>query len=909
VSGTHGASLVGRRLGVYQVVAPLGAGGMGEVYRARDARLGRDVALKVLPTAFALDSDRLTRFEREARALAALNHPNIAAIYGVEDIASAPGAGQPAPVRALVLELVEGDTLAERIRRPGGRRGAAGLPLDEVLGIARQIADALDAAHEKGIVHRDLKPANIKITPGGVVKVLDFGLAKLAPGVDSADAAATGSPTLTAAGTREGLILGTAAYMSPEQARGQAVDKRTDIWAFGCVLYEMLTGRAAFACDTITDTLAAILEREPDWSVLPETTPPEVRRLLRRCVDKNPTRRLRDVADARGELEDVSGRRDDERASGTRVTERRNAATWALVAAAVAVAAGVGGSMGILSRRAAPATSQAVARTTIVLPAPLELDTGAGAGPLAIAPDGSRLGYVAYGDGRTQLYVRDLDAFEAKAIAGTEGAQYPFFSPDGEWVAFFADRRLKRVSIRGGSPITICDAPAVGRGGTWSPDGTIVFDPGDSGLVRVPATGGAPEPLTSQDPTTDRNNLSWPQFLPEGRGLLVTLNGPSSVDAELAVLTLATGQWRRLGPGSQAQYLPSGHLLYHATAVREGELHVVAFDPETLALAGSPVALLDGVLRSQDGGGAYFAVAQNGTLVFTPGGYARTLVRVDRDGRRTPVSDDRRGFRHPEVSPDGTKVAVTIDPRPSQVWVYDILRRTGIPLAAELHNLGPLWTPDGRRVTYTSAGDIVWRAADAGTAGETLLVRPRPQYPTSWSRDGRLLVFNENNAGDKYDIWVLPANEQPRPLLATENDEAEGRLSPDERWIAYRSDESGRREVYVRRFPDVNAGKWSVSTSGGHHPVWSPDGRELFYALGSSIFRVPIDTRGDTFVAGTPQLLFSGPYDLLTTEYAVTPDGESFIMVEADPNGRPTQIQVVLNWIEEVKRLVPASGR
>jgi serine/threonine-protein kinase len=883
VSADGASLLTGRRLGIYEILSPLGAGGMGEVYRARDTRLGREVAIKVLPREWAPDAERRARFEREARLLAALNHPNIATIHGFEIVDG---------MSMLVMELVEGDTLANWTGQP-----------DLVVSIARQMADALEAAHEKNIIHRDLKPANIKITAGGVVKLLDFGLAKLAPGGESAGRIATASQTIAMAATREGLILGTAAYMSPEQARGQAVDKRTDMWAFGCVLYELLAGRAAFSRETITDTLAAVLEREPDWQALPQTTPPALRRLLRRCLEKDPRHRLRDIADARIELDEAAGPGVDETATD-RDVNRRGISRWLWAAAALTIAAGVAALVWALSPRAGPTSASAVTRTTVTLPPDQELDTGNSAGPLAISPDGLHLAYVAHGGGHTQLYVRSLDAFAAKPIEETEGAQYPFFSPDSEWVAFFADRKLKRVSIRGGAPLTICDAAVIGRGGTWAPDGTIVFDPGAVGLMRVPAAGGRPEPLTSQDASIDASNLSWPHFLPDGTALIATIGLEGGENSTLAVLSTQTGRWRQLLPGSQAQYLPSGHLLYHAITVREGEIHAVPFDAKTLSLRGTPVAVVDSVFRAQNGGAAYYAVAQNGTLIFTPGGYARTLVRVDRHGRRTPLTDDHRGFRSPAISPDGLKVAVTIDPRPSKLWVYDIARRSGIPVATEGHNLSPVWTPDGRRVTYTSNSEIFWRPADASAPAERLLERRGAQYATSWSGDGRLLLFNDVQVGtNQADIWVLPLNEAPDSVIATAAVESGARLSPNGRWLAYQSDETGRLEVYVRPFPNVKDRKWTVSTFGGQRPEWVPNGRELFYETGSALMSVRVDTRGHAFVAGTPERLFDGPFDLPTTGYAISPDGNSVITVEIDPNARPTQVNVVLNWTDEVKRL------
>jgi serine/threonine-protein kinase len=539
----------------------------------------------------------------------------------------------------------------------------------------------------------------------------------------------------------------------------------------------------------------------------------------------------------------------------------------------------------------------------VVLPADQQLDTRAQAMPLALSPDGRLLLYAARSAGRVQLYLRSLDAFETKPIAGTEGARYPFFSPDGQWVAFFADGKLKRVSVQGGYPVTVCDTPGVGRGGTWGGDGTIVFDPGASGLMSVAADGGIPTPITSQDTEMDANDLSWPQFLPGGRALVATVGHQEN--AALVMLSLDTGTWSRLGQGFQAQYVPSGHLVFHAPGVREGELQAVSFDLERAAIQGAPVSVLDGVFRAEDGGGAYYGVSANGTLVFAPGGHARTLVRVDRNGRRTPLLDDRRGFRMPSISPDGRLVAVTIDPRPSQIWIYDLGRRSGQPIATEGHNIVPLWTLDGRRVVY-AAEDMYWRMADGSSQAERLLMRDHWEFPGSWTKDGRTLVYAGYDPESGNDIWALPPNGDPLPLLTTRANELSPKLSPDARWLAYMSDESGRFEVYVRPFPNVDDGKWVLSTDGGEFPVWSPTSRELFYMNGTTMMSVPVQLQG-TFSADTPQPLFTGPFETGSTQFDIFPAGSHFVMVEADPDARPTHINVVVNWAEELKGLTVSS--
>lgn len=881
----------GTRIGPYEVTGPLGAGGMGEVFRARDTRLGRDVAIKVLPAAFAQDPERLARFKREAQVLATLNHPNIAAIYGIEESAG---------VFALVLELVEGEDLAARLRR-------GPIPPREAVAIARQIALGLEEAHEKGIVHRDLKPGNLKLTPQGEVKILDFGLARIYDANSAPLAAADAAPSATTIPsplTEAGIVHGTPAYMSPEQARGSALDRRSDIWAFGCILYEMLTGRRAFAGNTTSDIIAKILEREPDWSALPAGTPPGLGQELRRCLEKNPKRRLRHIGDARFDDDQAAFSGGATGASSGRPASRL--LTWALVGVAFVA----GGALAWLrlsggARGAGPL----VARLTLTIPADQTLEIVPGARPLAIAPDGKRIAYAALKNGITRLYVRALDAFEAVPLEGTEGAWLPFFSPDGQSIAFFADGILKRVAIGGGAPVPICEAPgerpgARGRGGTWGPDGTIIFDPGDSGLMRVSAAGGTPTLLTGRDEAMDARNYWWPEFLPDGRGLLATVNGLDTPGNYIAFRSMQTGEWRVLGPGDQPRYLSSGYLVYHAPHLKEGELQAVQFDAARGTLLGQPFAVMDGVFRAAGAGGIYFDVSRSGTLVFAPGGLAHTLVRVDRKGRRTPLSEDRRGFRFPRISPDGRRVAVTIDPRPSQIWVYDIERHSRLSLVSTGHSIGSVWTKDGRRIAY-SAGGTKWRAADGSGAAEQL---SEFNYPSDFTRDGRLLV-DEATAANGVDLRIVTPGGPSDTLLATRANEFDARVSPDERWFAYVSDESGRSEVYVRRFPSTSEGKWIVSTSGGHSPAWSPDGREIFYMTGTTLMAASASLHGTSLTVGAPVALFSGPFDTTQDKsFDVFPDGSGFVMVEVDSDTRPTRLNVVLNWLDELKRKAPAGN-
>jgi serine/threonine-protein kinase len=706
---------------------------------------------------------------------------------------------------------------------------------------------------------------------------------------------------MTAIGTRAGVILGTAGYMSPEQARGQTVDRRTDVWAFGCVLYEMLTARRAFPGSTVSDTIAAIISREPDWDALPGSTPPVLRRLARRCLAKDPKRRIRDIGDVRLELDDTLASAAEEGA-GVEGPPRWRGGRWGRAVTGAAAVIGIAALVWAL-QPGRNDTTQPVTRATVTLAADQQLDTTNRAAPLALSPDGRRLVYTAYSAGQVQLYLRNLDAFVATPIGGTEGARYPFFSPDGLWVAFFSQGKLKRVSLQGGSPVTICDTPAVGRGGTWAPDGTIVFDPGNSGLMRVIASGGVPEPVKSRDATMDGRNLSWPHFLPNGRVLLATAG--VGFNSRMVALSLDTGEWRDIGEGFQPQYVAPGYLVFHAPAVSEGEIHAVPFDETQVAVDGAAVSMLSGVFRSNDGGGAYFAISRNGSVIFAPGGHARTLVRTERSGRRTPLTDDRRGFRLPRISPDGRKIAVTVDPRPSQIWVYDIARGSGIPLATDRHNLAAKWTPDGRHVVYTSEGDIYVRAADASTQARRVLARDGAQYPGPWLEDGRSLIFADDHSTNRSDIWLLPADSDPRPLIATQAHEISPALSPDGRWLAYTSDETGHQEVHIRPFPNIDDGKWVVSTGGGISPVWSPTVRELFYMSGRALMSVAVNTQGPDFSAAKPERLFEGPFETGSPQFDISPDSSYFVMVEADPDARPTQIHAVLNWIEELKRLAP----
>ncbi len=885
---------VPQTLGSYRIGEMLGRGGMGVVYRARDTRLGRDVAIKILPVLFLADTDRRARFEREARLLASVSHPNIGAIYGFE---------QAGDVGGLVLELVEGPTLAERIAQ-------GSIAITDALPIARQIADALHAAHERGIVHRDLKPANIKVRSDDTVKVLDFGLAKAMPD-EATSSDWSQSPTVTNEGTREGLVVGTVAYMSPEQARGRAVDKRSDIWAFGCILFEMLTGRAVFGRETLTDTLAAIVDRDPDWRALPGATPPALRRLLTRCLEKDPKRRLHDIADARIEIDDVIAN-PAEAPGAVRQSRRREYLAWTAAAAGLGVAVAAI----LLPSRRAPDSSAPppVARTSVVL-APGEQLSGRGREyALALSRDGSQLVYLGARGGQEQLSLRRLDDLDAKDLPGTAGARQPFFSPDGHWIGFFADNALQKIAVAGGLPIRIADVPGISLGASWGADDTIVFAVFQSGLFKIPASGGTARPLETG------SQGAWPEILPDGRTVLFT-----SAGSAVLAIDLAGGNSRTLGVRSatsgpdgaarlggafikEVRYLPTGHLVYGQDP---GSIRAVAFDLRSLTIQGDPVSLVDGVYTSSNGGATYFAVSRSGLLAYARESRQRQLQWVDRSGRGTPITDDRERFRFPELSPDGKRVAVVIDSelRRSDIWIYDANRGTKTRLTTEKHNLTPVWWPDGSRITYYSTGILASKLAD-GSGTEEVLLSGTTRYPNSWSPDGRELLFHADDPVTGADLWVLRSGAAggPRPLLVRSFHDHHARFSRDGRWIAYMSNESGRDEVYAMSYPELR-GKVAVSTEGGTHPIWSHDGRELFYRQGPSLMAVAVDTTKG-FRAETPQVLFDASVYAGAggdTSFDVSPDGQRFVMIRGDDPSVSRQIVIVHNWFDELKRRVPSS--
>jgi len=906
--------MIGQTIAHYHVTAKLGAGGMGEVYRATDSKLGREVALKVLPEAFAQDAQRMARFQREAQVLASLNHPNIAAIYGLEDGGAAHSAGSwQGQVQALVMELVEGPTLAERI-------AAGAIPLDEALPIAKQIAEALEYAHEHGVIHRDLKPANIKLTREGQVKVLDFGLAK-ALSDEPVAKEVSDSPTLSAAATKGGIILGTAAYMSPEQARGAVVDKRADIWAFGVVLFEMLTGQRLFGETTTSDTLAAVLRAEVTLDRLPKQTPAAIRRLLTRCLEKNAKRRLRDIGEARILLEESpSPGMEVPSVPILRPARWKQVIPWSLTVLMTLVAISIGiwhlvsAGMREFMGRIPPA---GVAHMAVPVPPTHRLSLSLQPA-LALSPDGTRLAYVASHAGTTQLYLRPLDALESSLIPGTEGASTPFFSADGEWVGFFADSKMKKVSLAGGQVLTVCDAPE-NRGATWGPDNMIIFTPAPSpaGLYRVPAVGGKAEVLTTPDASKGERSHRWPYLLPGGKAVLFTIGALGTYDDGLiTVQRLDTGERKILVQGGMtAQYVPSGHLVY----ARSNTLLAVPFDPIELKITGPPVRVLEAVATESVSGVAHYAVSRHGSLAYAAGGLMaeRMLVWVDRKGATLPLSEMRRGFDNPRFSPDGRRLAVIVRGPSQNVWVYEVERGAMSRLTVEPGGqFSPVWTPDGKRITYSSvlptAANIFWRASDGSGAEERLATVSSAQYPSSWSPDGQVLVFTQVDSTTGFDIWMLRRGEKnPQALLRTPFAEFGSMVSPDGQWFAYTSNESGRYEVYVQPFPGLGA-KVQISTEGGTSPVWARNGRELFFRSGDKIMAVPLTTT--PLRAGAPRVLFEGGYEPgsphISSNYDVTPDGQRFVMVQAsDQEPAATRIRLVLNWSEELKRRVPSGKK
>jgi Tol biopolymer transport system component len=888
---------IGTRLGSLEIMALLGKGGMGEVYRARDTKLKREVAIKILPEQFSRDRDRVSRFQREAEVLASLNQPNIAAIY---DLQEADGA------QFLVLELVEGETLADRIAR-------GPVPVEEALNIAKSICEALEAAHEKGIVHRDLKPANVKITPEGNVKVLDFGLAKAMEGVPTSSTLSH-SPTMLSA-TMSGAIIGTAAYMSPEQARGRTVDKRADIWAFGCVLYEMLTRKQAFRGEDVTDILTSIVKGEPDWEALPADVPANIRTLLRRCFQKDLKKRTRDAGDVGIEIDETLS-------APARPASDSPATIPVLGRGGFFVAIGslllVGLVTGFVVWHWKPVPPGPVSRFTITLPRGQRL-AGLDGTAITFSPDGKRFAYVATTGGPQRLYLRDMDSLEVKPLVGTEGAVSPFFSPDGQWVGFFTIDKLKKISTSGGPPVTLARVSEFGRGGSWGTDGNIVFASRfDSELSLVSAAGGgAVQSITNVDRSKGEGSHRWPHHLPGTSALLFTVGtGGSWDDARIEIFNPKAGERRVLiEGGSDARYVLTRHLVF----VRAGTLMAVPFDLQRLEVRGSPAPFVEGVLPSPDKtGSAHATISDSGSLAYISGDARvseRTLVWVDRKGTQELLPLPPQSYRRPRVSPDGRRVTLDIDQGNKQdVWIYELLRGTLTRLTSRGSNFFPEWSSDGKKVTFGSdtagAEGVFWKNADGSGSEEPVWTSPNKELgsglPSSWSPDGQILMMTEFDPGTGLDILTFSLKtRQSRPFLRTPFNEGNPAFSRDGLWIAYQSDESGRDEIYVQPFPGPGS-KVQVSTEGGTEPAWSRDGRELFYRDGDKMRAVETKTK-PTFQASKPQVLFERPYlSNFVLSYDVSSDDRRFLMIkENEQVTSATTVNVVLNWLRELQERVP----
>jgi serine/threonine-protein kinase len=890
----------GATLGHYEILSTLGAGGMGEVYRARDTQLGREVAIKVLLDEVSADPERLARFEREARVLASLNHNNVATLHGFE---------KHEDTSFLVMELVEGETLADRITR-------GPMSVEQAVGIFLQIADGLHAAHAKGVVHRDLKPANIKLgADGQTLKILDFGLARAMAGEISEQVgpAVSESPTLTLAATMRGEILGTAGYMSPEQARGDAADEQSDIWAFGACLYESLTGDKAFGGSTVSDSLAAVLKDDPAWQALPDDLPRALRRALDRCLSKSRRQRFADIRDARLDLEEAL----------TEVTEELEAPEVVLAsrrphwAASVVIAllAATAAAVAAWNLRADP--PRQISRFTLNEGALIRI--GQYWPDLAISPTTRTVAYT----GADGLIVQPLDALDGLLLEGTEGATNPFFSPDGRSIAFLdtGKNALVKAPVEGGSMVDIVTVPGFFLGADWGEDDTIVYAVFELGLFRVSAAGGTPELIAQPPNETGRDVFAWPQFLPGAEEVLVTeVRDTRFAEADLAILSLRSGEIEPVAPDlGSARYATSGHLVHG----REGALRAVRFDISSRKILGKPVQILENLVTKSAMGVADFDVSDDGTLVYITGqggsSISRSLALVDRQGGEQVLAAPSRAYEYPSFSPTGDRIAVSSRDEDVDLWVWNLARETLTRLtfdpASEFY---AFWTSDGRDVIFGSNRDgfnaIYRKPADGTGSAEQLVGGEGNLYPTGVTADGSAVLYRQGVVGS-VDVGVAPLGGagEPTLLLTSAFSETNASVSPDGEWLVYQSDDSGRNEIFVRPYPEVEAGRWQISTGGGTHPAWSPAGGEIFFqALGGkfTLMSVPFTDAGN-FEAGTPREVFSGPYySGIGRSYDVSPDGRQFVVLRdraaAGDGGPPARVAVVLNWTDELDRLLPA---
>jgi Tol biopolymer transport system component/aminoglycoside phosphotransferase (APT) family kinase protein len=889
--------MIGNTISSFRIVGELGAGGMGEVWRAEDTKLGREVAIKLLPQEVAGDAERLARFQREAKMLASLNHPHIAILHGLETAGLSRTEAEKGndETTFLVMELVEGETLAERISR-------GPISIEEAMEIARQIAEALEAAHDAGIVHRDLKPANVKITPSGQVKVLDFGLAKAyEPTAD--EVALTHSPTLTAHMTAAGVVLGTAAYMSPEQARGIEVDKRADIWAFGCVLYEMLAGEQAFRGDTVSDVMASILKEEPDAEALPTNTPPRLRRVLGRCLAKQPRQRFHDIADARIEIEEIAAGEDGGYEVSQPSTPSGGIRFWRAAAAVLLLTALVTAAFAL---RRAP-RQEKVLRAFIPPPTDTSFSLEpARPGAVAVSPNGQQLAFSARdAGGEVLLWVRRIGDLEARSLSGTEGAAYPFWSSDSRHLAFFTDDgKLRKIDTTGGPPVTIC-AAANGKGGSWGSDGHILFAPAHNTPIHiVSAAGGESSPITEVPEGVVGHR--FPQWIDDSRFLFLARSSGGA--EEDRIMVASTGEPSAGDPviaASSNVVIASDRLLF----VRERTLLAQPFDSKSAAVSGDAVPIAEDVLYLGGARLGVFSASQDGLLAYQTGDVQREteLVWLDRQGQ--VVGQLGAGVLHRGIvlANDGEYAAAEVLDEAtgaSDVWIYDVSRglRTRFTFDPNM-DWFPVWSPDGRRIAFASnrnGTNDIW-AKDVGGASneEPLLEDPDNDVgPMSWSRDGRWIVIIRVDSDNNSDIWALPTDGgDPVALAASSFDESTPSLSPDGRWLAYASDESGKSEVYVTTFPNP-ARRWQVSTEGGELPQWRADGRELFFIRpDGTLAAAEVNGTGDTFSVGEVGALFSWTQTpAYGWPYGVTGDGQRFLVNRSLSSTESAPLTLALNW-------------
>jgi len=879
---------VGDSVGPYHIVCLVGAGGMGEVFRARDTRLNRDVALKVLPDSLAGHPDRLALFRREATVLASLNHPNIASVYGLEDVG---------PSHALVMELVDGPTLADRL-------AAGPIPVSEVVPIARQIAEALEAAHDQNIVHRDLKPANVKLRPDGVVKILDFGIAKALEPPSAAGGNPLASPATV---TLPGVLLGTAAYMSPEQARGKVVDRRTDIWSFGTLVFEMLTGERLFSGDGVSESLSAVLTRQVDWTKLPPDTPAALARLLSRCLERDLKTRLRDIGEARIELA---------RIATVAATPVVGALPWDLapasprqqprlaygIVAAVLLVSAIGASA-FLSLGSGDSQ---VSRLSVTFPEASPLQLGQSAPSLAFSPDGRTVVYTAVGPEGTQLWLRDLNAFTPTPIPGSSGGRLAFFSPDGQWIGFMANGRIKKLPISLAPPTEVCAYDGVGMGATWTSRDEIVFATRATAktLWRVPSAGGTPVAISTE-------GVWYPDALPDGKAVVVTTNNPvateSTGDLAIAVVNLDDGQVTKLfDGGTYVRYSPSGHLVY----LRNNTLLAAPFDAKTRTAGDTRAVVVDPLYMDQSLVSGNFAISPAGALAYAPGDaqdFERTIVTLSAAGL-VPLINERRPYGVAHVSPDGRQLAVVERAWRDRILIVDIARQSFLRLATGryLSESAPKWSPDGSRVAFRAVAEdqsihLFVAPSDGSAAERNVLTGLGEMEPDSWTPDGRSLIFTDSHPDGSDDLMVVDVDGPPRvrPLIKTPYAEASAALSPDGKWLAYLSNRSGRREVYVSAYPSLSP-TWQVSQQGGRTPVWSRDSRRLIYQREQDVMAVA--SVNGSFAQSAPFQIASLTA-LPSTGIDTLPDGR-LVAVSGATIDTTRELRVVLNWFAELRSRV-----